>query len=273
MSRPQSAAPVMRVDSHMHTSRCGHGSGAPRDYLAQAERIGIDVITFTEHVPLPHDLDPEREYAMPPEQWPDYIGEVLELESESVRVMLGAEADWLPGRMDHVRALLAEAQWDVVLGSVHMIDEWPFDDPELVSAWDDKNVDEVWRTYFDVFIDAVRSGLFDVMAHPDLVKKFGHRPSDDPAALYLDAARTLAAQGVAIEVSTAGLRKPCEEIYPSEEFLSICAAEGVSVTTGSDAHRPEEVGSDFDLALGALRRVGYREIVYFEKRQPKAVAL
>lgn len=265
--------PTVRVDSHMHTSRCGHGAGVASEYLAHAEETGIDVITFTEHVPLPGDLDPEREYAMPPEQWSDYVAEIRALDSESVRIMLGAEADWLPGRMDHVTALLAEAEWDVVLGSVHMIEEWPFDDPELVSMWDGKDVDEVWRTYFEVFIDAARSGLFDCMAHPDLVKKFGHRPVADPAPLYLQAAQVLAAEGVAIEVSTAGLRKPCEELYPSDEFLSACAAEGVAVTTGSDAHCPEEVGLDLDVALGALRRVGYREIVYFEKRQPRTVNL
>ena len=265
--------PTVRVDSHIHTSRCGHGSGVPAEYLAHAEETGIDVIAFTEHVPLPGDLDPTRAYAMSPKVWSGYVAEILSLRSDSVQVMLGAEADWLPGRMDHVTSLLAEADWDVVLGSIHMIEQWPFDDPDLVAMWDGKDIDEVWRTYFELFGDAVRSGLFDVMAHPDLVKKFGHRPSADPAPLYLEAARTLAAEDVAIEVSTAGLRKPCGELYPSEGFLSACFAEGVAVTTGSDAHRPEQVGLDMDVALGALRRVGYREIVYFEKREAKAVAL
>ena len=264
---------TVRVDSHMHTARCGHAVGAPSEYLAHAEKTGIDVIAFTEHVPLPADLDPEREYAMPPEEWPEYVAEILALGSGPVRVMLGAEADWLPGRMDHVTALLAQAEWDVVLGSVHMIEGWAFDDPDLISQWEGKDVDAVWYTYFELFVDAARSGLFDVMAHPDLVKKFGHRPSSDSEPLFREVAEILAGEHVAIEVSTAGLRKPCKELYPSDGFLVACARAGVSVTTGSDAHRPEEVGLDLDVALDALRRVGYREIVYFDKRQPKVVGL
>jgi len=266
----------VRVDSHIHTARCGHGTGTVADYVRHAQQAGLDVITFTEHVPLPSDLDPSRDYAMPPEQWHDYVAEVrraTDEASDSVRVLLGAEADWLPGRMAHVTGLLAAAEWDVVLGSVHFLDGWVFDSPEHADRWEHVDVDAVWARYFEVFAEAAASGLFDVMAHPDLVKKFGHRPEGDPASHYDQAARVLAHHDLVVEVSTAGLRKPCAEIYPSRKFLEACLRHGVRVTTGSDAHCPDEVGYALDDARELLRSVGYSHMVYFEKRQAREVAL
>ncbi len=263
----------MKIDSHVHTVRCGHAQGTPSEYLAAAERQAIDVLVFTEHVPLPDDLDPHRQYSMSPAEWPEYVREVRSLRSDTVEVLLGAEADWLPGRMEHVTSLLEGVEWDVVLGSVHMIDGWAFDDPDLLSTWEGRDVDEVWRRYFGLFSDAVRSGLFDVMAHPDLVKKFRHMPAFDLAPLYAEVADLLAAHDTAIEVSTAGLRKPCEELYPGDVFLSACRAQNILVTTSSDAHAPEEVGADLDLAVDAVRRAGYDSIVYHEKRRPVVVRI
>lgn len=263
----------MRIDAHVHTARCGHGTGCVAEYVAQARERGIDVITFTEHVPLPADLDPAREYAMPPEQWAEYVSEVKAARTDDVRVLLGAEADWLPGWNDHVRGFLQAADWDVVLGSVHFLDGWPFDSPAHAAEWETADVDAVWERYFEVLRDAASSGLFDVMAHPDLVKKFGYRPSVDPAEMFDATAELLSDTGLAVEVSTAGLRKPCAEIYPSEEFLHACRRHGVPVTTGSDAHAPSEVGFALDQAVELLRRVGYTEMVYFEKRRPREVAL
>ena len=188
-------------------------------------------------------------------------------------VLLGVEADWLPGRMEPAAVILQAHPFDIVLGSVHFVDDWAFDDPALVGRYATTDVDALWRRYFDLLCDAASSGMFDVMSHPDLVKKFGFTPSFDPSALYASAAAALAEAGVAIEVSTGGLRKPCKELYPSLEFLAACRREGVRCTVGSDAHRPSEVGADFDLAREALLETGYTSVVYYQKRVAQEVPL
>lgn len=272
------------IDCHVHTARCGHAEGDASAYLAAARLAGVSVLGFTEHLPLPEDLDPSREYSMPPSELADYVAEVEGLKRASaeaaktghggdITVLLGVEADWLPGRMDAVESLIASQPFDVVLGSVHFLDDWAFDDPALLAKWDSTDVDAVWERYFARVAEAAASGLFDVMAHPDLVKKFGHRPARDPRELFEAAAGAFAAAGVAIEVSTAGLRKPVGELYPSAEFLAACRRAGVPATMGSDAHAPHEVGYRLDAARATLLDVGYESVVYFENRQLKEVLL
>jgi histidinol-phosphatase (PHP family) len=127
-------------------------------------------------------------------------------------------------------------------------------------------VEEAWRRYFDVLGEAARSGLFDSLSHPDLVKIFGER--DDPFD-YGDVVETIAESGGAVEVSTAGLRKPVGELYPHPEFLAACRERGVPVTLGSDAHSPDVVGRDFDRARELLRSAGYETVTVFERRRAR----
>jgi histidinol-phosphatase (PHP family) len=272
------------IDCHVHTARCGHADGDAAAYVAAARQAGLAVLCFTEHLPLPDDLDPDRQYSMPTGELGAYVAEIESLKrmagetgtdssGTGLTLLIGAEADWLPNRMTPVESLLASQPFDVVLGSVHFIDGWAFDDPSLVSEWDSADVDIVWTAYFSHVSDAARSGLFDVMAHPDLVKKFGHRPAFDTRDLYEATAHVFATAGVAIEVSTAGLRKPVGELYPAQDFLRACRRCGVPATMGSDAHSPAEVGFRMEAAREALVAAGYESVVYFEKRQPREVAL
>jgi histidinol-phosphatase (PHP family) len=272
------------IDCHVHTARCGHAEGDAAAYVAAARQADLSVLCFTEHLPLPEDLDPNREYSMPESDLEAYVTEIeslrpgataddTDVSGAGLKLLIGVETDWLPNRMARVESLLASQPFDVVLGSVHFIDGWAFDDPALISEWDRADIDIVWTSYFSHVVDAARSGLFDVMAHPDLVKKFGHRPAFDTRDLYEATAHAFAAAGVAIEVSTAGLRKPVGEIYPSLDFLRICRRLGVPATMGSDAHSPAEVGFRLDAAREALGAAGYESVVYFESRQPREVGL
>lgn len=265
------------IDCHVHTARCGHGEGEAADYVLAARGAGIEVITFTEHLPLPQALDPVREYSMPPCDLAGYLDEVRSLAAASAAgsplVLAGVEADWLEHDMDHVRGLLAAHEFDLVLGSVHFVDGWAFDDPNLIEQWDTADVDATWRRYFEHVVVAARTGLFDAMAHPDLVKKFGYRPSFDTAELYDWVAEEFANAGVAIELSTAGLRKPAAEPYPGPDLLAACARAGVRATLGSDAHRPSEVAYAFDRARRELAAVGYERLVYFVGRETREYLL
>jgi histidinol-phosphatase (PHP family) len=265
----------VKIDCHVHTDRCGHAVGTPDQYLAAARRAGVSVLAFTDHLSLPARLDPKREYSMCDAALPDYLEDIRTLaeQAEDVRVLVGIEADWLPDEMEQPAATLRAKRFDMVLGAVHFVDGWAFDDPALVGRYAEEDVDRLWRRYFELVADAARSGLFDVMAHVDLVKKFGFYPSFDPRELYEQVAAGLASAGVAIEVSTAGLRKPCAELYPNQALLQACARAGVPATIGSDAHAPVEVAAGYDVAREAMLAAGYASAVYFEARELREVTL
>src|SRR5258706_5263848 len=212
-------APIL-ADAHMHTSRCGHAVGVAREYVLASLAAGLAEITFTDHQPFLRGRDPGL--TMAPEELPDYVAEVLALRDEfagRIRIKLGLEADYLPELVPDTRAALATEAWDLVLGGVHFQGTWGFDDPRQLAEWDGRDVDDVFRRYFADLRAAARSGLFDVMPHPDLVKKFGHRAGVALQEEYAKTAQAFAEAKVAVEVNTAGLRKPVGEIYPHVEFL------------------------------------------------------
>jgi histidinol-phosphatase (PHP family) len=252
------------IDCHIHTARCGHATGTVAQMVSAAVFGGLTGIVMTEHLPLPDDLDPQRRLSMHRDQLESYVDEVTALASrvQGLEVVLGAEADWLPDRSMHVNEVVSASRAlgvRVVLGSVHFIDGWAFDDPNDVEEWTRRDVDEVYERYFTLWCDAARSGLFDVMAHPDLPKKFGHRPSRDPEEFYRAAAGAAAEGAVGIEVSTAGLRKPVGELYPADGMLTAFAQAGVPASVGSDAHSPAEVGFGIATAYDGLVRSGYTQ--------------
>lgn len=252
------------IDCHIHTNRCGHATGSVAEMVSAAESIGLDAIALTEHLPLPDGLDPDGEYAMEIGEVDAYAAEVQRAAKDvSIDVILAAEADWIPSRETEcavIREHAANAGIHVLLGSVHFLDDWAFDDPALIDRWDSSDILAVWEAYFTEWSRAAASGLFDVMAHPDLVKKFGHVPLADVSDLYRDAAKAAASSGVMIEVSTAGLRKPINELYPGIELLTAFSGAGVPATTGSDSHAPFEVGYRLDEAQHAMYHAGYRQM-------------
>lgn len=260
-------APILS-DAHMHTARCGHAVGEAREYALASIAAGLREITFTDHQPFLRYRDPGL--TMTEEELPRYVAEVLSLRDElrdRITIKLGLEADYLPELVPQTRELLGRHDWDLVLGGLHFQGPWGFDDPRQLSGWESASVDDVYRRYFAELRDAARTGLFDVMPHPDLVKKFGHRASYDVAAEYEATAHCFAEAKVAVEVNTAGLRKPIGEIYPHVAFLQACARAGVPVSVGADAHEPGDAGRDFDLARALLLSAGYTHTVVFEKRR------
>jgi histidinol-phosphatase (PHP family) len=264
------------IDLHLHTPLCRHATGTVSDYVAAARSRGVTTVCFTDHLPLPASY-PDG-YAMRPGELPGYVSEVRAAASASAtaggpEVLCGIEADWIPEAPVLVADAVCAHAFDVVLGSVHFVDGWAFDDPDLVEGYETRDIGELWEGYFAQVQQAARSGLFDVMAHLDLVKKFGFFPERDPRALYQAVAETLATCGLAVEVNTAGLRKPVREIYPSLELLKACRRHGVLATTGSDAHTPSEVGSGLDEAARHLRAAGYDSVVVFRRRVPEEVPL
>jgi histidinol-phosphatase (PHP family) len=259
------------ADYHVHTRRCGHATGKTAEYVQKARHKGLREIGFTDHIPqyfLPEKVR-DSSLAMGEGELGAYVAEVLALGAGcgDITVKLGIEADYSPGHEGALKAILEGYPFDYVLGSVHYINGWGFDNPVHIDGYAGKDIDALYGVYFELVQRMAASGLFDVVAHPDLVKKFGYRPHGDVVPLYKRTVRSIAAADMAVEVNTAGLRQPAREIYPAPAFLAICFEYGVPVVLGSDAHRPDDVGRDFEAVAALLRRVGYRETASFEGRR------
>lgn len=188
---------------------------------------------------------------------------------EQTDLKLGIEADFVPGGEDRTASLLDAYDFDYVLGSIHFLRDDAIDMDDF-SVWrSGRSPEAIWRAYFETLARAARSGLFDILAHPDLVKVWGPerpRPEGDPRRYYEPAIEAIAETRIAVELSTAGLRKRVRELYPAEGFLQDCVAAGAPVALSSDAHRPEDVGADYEQALALLERLGVGELCVFERR-------
>jgi histidinol-phosphatase (PHP family) len=257
------------VDYHMHLrapdESIDHTVDAVERFVEQAAKRGVDEIGFTEHVyyfertralwSMPYHLE-RCVYDIEP-----YVEAVVEAKRRGHPVKLGIEVDYEPGREEETAEALAPYPWDYVLGSIHFLDGLGIDAaPSLVES---VGAEQAWSRYYETLGSAAGSGLFDSLAHPDLVKFFGDEIDWD----WDGVARSL--DGVAIEVSSAGLHKPHGKLYPSPAFLAAARAQAVPITLASDAHIPENVGRDLDRAIGHARGAGYETVTVFDRRKSR----
>jgi histidinol-phosphatase (PHP family) len=256
------------VDYHMHlrNERGGidHTAGAVEPFVERARERGVDEIGFAEHV-----YYFEQTQALWP--WPyylerchfdldAYVDAVLEAKRGGLPVKLGLEVDWMGARAGELAEILAPYPWDFLLGSVHMVGDQAIDNGVGCGIWAELSEDEVWSRYVDELTAAARSGHFDVLSHPDLAKIYGVRGSDE---LYGELAGAVDDADVALEISTAGLRKPVGELYPDARLLRLSSA---PVTFASDAHEPVLVGEDFEGAVAFARANGRDTVSVFNGR-------
>lgn len=261
----------MKVDYHIHTTRCGHASGETEAYVQQALALGFKEIGIADHLPmywLPEELQ-DREIAMTFAQLPGYVQEVKELQQKypQLAIRLGIEADYIPGAEMRLKQALAGYDWDYIIGSVHFLENWGFDDPRQLEEYQRRDPEDYWQEYYRLVQESALTGLFDIIGHADLIKKFNPPRPSCLHRLYDETVAVLARTQVAVEINTAGWRVPAREPFPAAEFLARCARAGVPVTFGSDAHRPDQVGYEWERALKLLREVGYREIASFCSRK------
>jgi histidinol-phosphatase (PHP family) len=256
------------ADYHLHTPLCRHATGEPVDYARRALAVGLKEIGFSDHSPMRQDdFD---DWRMRQDQLDEYAESVRRAQTDfpQLTIRLGLEVDYLPGQEDWIRELAARQPWDYLIGSVHYVsDSWAVDNPHQRAGWKDRDPWEIWSVYFDRLTRAADAGLFEIIGHADLPKKFGHRPGRDCAPLYESFLGAAKRRHCALELNTGGLRKDCREIYPSRDILQLAFQKGVPITFGSDAHAPEEVGLNFSEAVRLAREVGYRECCRFAGRQ------
>jgi histidinol-phosphatase (PHP family) len=239
-------------------------------YLAAAAAKGIGELGVSEHV---YRFRQALELWQHP-LWLENANDDLDAYCEFVRgtpLRLGIECDFVPGAEERIAALLEPRDFDYVVGSVHFVGEGDAAlDHKGFDIWNGREAEEIWQRYFDAFGEAARSGLFDILAHPDLVKVWGAErplPEGDLRRFYEPAVEAILAGGSAVELSTAGLRKPVGELYPAREFAALCVEAGAPFALSSDAHLPEQVGFGYDVALAFLDELGVEEIAVFEGRR------
>ncbi len=300
----------MLVDYHVHLERAGLSRENALRFVKCAQALGLSDIAFTEHAynfvecaPMlaRPDYVSMHGHGFRIDQ---YVSLVEGLKDEGFPVKLGIEMDYVPETCDEAAAFLKRHPFDLVIGSVHWIDEWGFD--ITASSWDGVDVEWAYSRYFELACAAAASGFFDVIGHPDVIKVFGARMGagarpggwgdagrgggcGEHRGGFLgdncgDARLTLAgyydalvsatvASGTCLEVSSAGLRRPVGEAYPAMDLLRMACERGVAVTLASDAHEPEEVGSRYDELAAWARAAGYRTITVFDERVPRQVEM
>ena len=258
---------IPKVDYHMHTPLCGHAVGEPDQYVEQALRVGLSEIGFSDHAPLVSHED--ARYTMKRSELPLYhqMIERVQKKYSHFTIKLGLEADYIKGFEKQTKEILDGYPYDFVIGSVHFIDKWAFDDPDEKIKWRDKDIDTVYRDYYKLLRLSAQSKLFDIIGHADLVKKFGHRATADMTREIQETAEVFKSSGVTLEINTSGLRKPIGEIYPALSVLKIYQKAEVPITFSSDSHDPGDVGRDYDKAAAMAKEAGYKEYRVFRKRK------
>jgi len=265
---------TLPADYHMHTPLCRHAVGEPTELAAHAVRHGFTEIGFSDHNPMPRD--DWDDWRMLRSDLDDYVAkvELARREHPSLVIKLALEMDFIPGQEAWVRELAARHPWDYIIGAVHYVSEsWDLDNPKRISEWKTRDPFEVWTAYFERLTMAAESGLFEIIAHADLCKKFCFYPKEDCTPLFAKFMAAAKKNDVAMELNTAGLRKDCKEIYPSPQIVRMAAEAGVPITFASDAHAPGEVGANFTEAIALARSVGYAQWCRFTGRRREMVKL
>jgi histidinol-phosphatase (PHP family) len=259
-------------DSHIHTPLCKHAAGSPVEYLQAAKDQELSGIVFTDHCPMPAWFD--ADFRMGIAELPLYHSLLESLRSDTdLYVGIGLEADYHPGTEYFIKRLRERYAYDYLIGSVHYIGSWPLDHPRFVEEYTQRDLREIYRSYFELVCQAARSGLYHSIGHLDLPKKFGHLPEGGYLDLAQEALQIIAEEGLALDVNTAGWRKPIDELYPSLELLKQASQLGIPVVLGSDAHKPSELGHRFTDAKALLQEAGYTEAAVFVEGKPRYYAI
>ncbi len=251
-------------DSHMHTPLCKHAWGEPEEYAQQAVKAGLKGIIFTCHCPMPNGFWPS--VRMSESEFDTYVALVQRAANAfkgKLDIRLGIESEYYPGCEEYIASLHQRADFHYVLGAVH----WQA--KEYLNKFETGTIENFRRAYFENLAKSAESGLYDCLAHPDLVKNY--HPDSWCFAIVKNTVTTaldrIAATGVAMELNTSGLNKSYSEMNPGIEMLRMMAERKIPIVVGSDSHRAVRVGEHFVTALNNLTEVGYEKVSYFLNRQ------
>lgn len=254
---------IYKTDYHIHTLY-SDGKASPEEYITAALSSGLNEIGFSEHLNL---VFKDQKWCMDIEMVPGYLSHInsLRIKEKKIKVRTGLEVDYFPGKEKEIHDFISTLQLDFVIGSVHYMGDITVDNgPDF---YENRDIDALYISYFDLVMEAVASGLFDIIAHCDLVRIYNFKPKGYPENLYRNLASAMSKHDVAFEINTNGRNRPVGDFYPDRRFLKYFREENVPVCVNSDAHLPSRVGQHFDEAYGLLKDAGYKEMAVFSKRE------
>lgn len=257
----------MSVDMHNHTILCNHAEGSIEEYIRQAIAKKIEYFGFADHAPMNFD----QKYRMSFEEMKKYEKNILSAKEEfkgKINIILGYEVDFLEGLIDE-RVLKANV--DYLIGSVHFLNKWGFDNPEFIGEYKNKDIDTIYEEYFDAIQALAKSKLFDIVGHIDLIKIFNYKPTKDIRLIAKNAIKTIKANNLVVELNVAGYRKPVAEPYPGREIMELLSEYDIPITFSSDAHQPEHVGYMQENIYRYAREYGYKKCATFLKKEQQMV--
>ncbi len=228
----------------------------------QARRIGLRDIALTDHDRYHRGVDFDQIDRLRAANPDLKIRAGIELDNDPVHSAQGRR--WVEQNWDRL---------DFVLGSVHFLHgDWAFDHAGEEAEFARRDINEVYADYYERIRAMAASGLVDCMAHLDLVKIFGFRPTKDMSDVLDDVLSEIKRAGLAMELSTAGWRKPVGELYPSDEIIRRAMAKGIPFTTASDGHSHVQEGENFERLANKISEIGLREVNIFERHQRRPIA-
>jgi histidinol-phosphatase (PHP family) len=257
----------MKVDLHNHTVLCNHATGTVNEYVEAAIACGTQFFGFSDHAPMHYD----PQYRMTFDQmelYESWIKEAQERYSSKITVLLGYEIDFLPGYMEES---VLRRPCDYLIGSVHFIDDWGFDNPEFIGRYAGVDIDDVYRRYFGLIEAMASSGKFDIVGHLDLLKVFKYLPTKDIRTLAEGALKAIKKANMSIEINVSGYRKPIAEAYPSPLLIEQIGELDIPITFGSDAHCIEQVGLYSLQAEALARSAGYEKCALYRGRDREMI--
>ena len=252
----------MHIDLHNHTALCNHATGTIEEYVQTAITQKIDIFGFSDHAPMNFDT-----YRMHFDEMQNYEAQVLHVKEKyagKIEILLGYEVDFLEGYIDQS---VLDRKVDYLIGSVHYLGNWGFDNPEFIGEYKDKNMDDVWQKYFDTIEKMAKSNLFDIVGHLDLIKVFNYLPKKDVRLLAKKALNAIKNANMVVEINAAGLRKPIGEQYPSHPLLEMMADLDIPISFGSDAHEIEHIGFKKEEIRAFAKSYGYKKCATFKNRE------
>lgn len=262
----------MRIDLHNHTTLCNHASGTMDEYIEKAIHLGVDIYGFSCHSPM--DFDPN--YRMKLEELPLYCQMVENIQKkyeDKIQILLGLEVDFIDTREDLIKKEIFQYPFDYLIGSVHFLEDWGFDNPEFIGEYAKRNMQECWEKYLCSITKMAQSGLFQIVGHFDLLKIFGYSPTQKSHQYIQKTLEIIKDNRMILEINASGLRKPIKEQYPSIEILKIAKKLGIQITFGSDSHSVEQVGFGYEKCLKISKDIGYSQAVYFKNKMPHYISI
>jgi len=257
------------IDLHNHTKLCQHAKGEMEEYVQRAIEKKIDIFGFSDHAPMDFD----KKYRMSKDEASMYLKKIEDIKKRyknKIEILSGFEVDFLP---PFIEKEILNAKLDYLIGAIHFLPKkpysselWGFDNPEFIGHYKNVNIDTLWEEYFFAIEKMAKSGFFQIVAHFDLIKVFGFKPKKEIRLIVKNALKSIKKSNMTLEISSAGIRKPAKEPYPSKDILKMAYEMDIPITFGSDSHKPEDVGYRIKELIAVAKEIGYSKCAIYKNK-------